>query len=197
MTQTRSSNWEKTSFRPWGLQNSLKKGKIPSENDIKVVAANIHSVKTRALFIMLYLTAGRVTELVDGNVKKSDIQLKYKNNRAVMLIKMPNRKHKTRHWKDIPIPLDKEGVLIKLLNEYLKTRYTDDKLFEFGKIRSYQLIRAATGWNNHWLRHLRLTHLVLNYDFNEQLLVRFAGWTNSLPAKEYMELRWTDILSKY
>jgi len=197
MGQTYTPNWEKTAFKPWGLQSSLKLLKIPSENDIKVLAANISDIRTRALFIMLYLTAGRVTEVVGSALKKSDIELKYKQNRAVMLIKMPNRKHKTRHWKDIPIPLDKEGVLIKLLNEYLKTKYTEDALFKFGKIRSYQLIRGATGFNNHWIRHLRLTHLVMNYDFNEQLLVRFAGWTNSLPAKEYMELRWTDILSKY
>ena len=197
MEQKYIPNWEKTGFKPWGLQKSLKRRKIASENDVKVMAANIEDIRTRALFIMLYLTAGRVSEVVESSIKKQDIELKYKQHRAVMLIKMPNRKHRKRHWKDIPIPLDKEGVLIKMLNEYLKTLFTEDYLFKFGKIRAYQLIRGATGWNNHWLRHLRLTHLVLNYDFNEQILVRFAGWTNSLPAKEYMELRWTDILSKY
>jgi len=70
-------------------------------------------------------------------------------------------------------------------------------LFNFGKTRAYQIIRQATGWNNHWLRHLRATHLVLYHDFNEQLLIKFMGWTNSLPAKHYMELKWTDILDKY
>ena len=110
---------------------------------------------------------------------------------------MPNRKHKTRHFKDIPIPLDREEVLLELLNQYLKTLKNTDVLFNFGRTYAYRLIRQAVGWNNHWIRHLRLTHLVLNHDFNEQLLVRFAGWTNSLPAKQYMEIRWTDILDKY
>lgn len=197
MVQKYKPKWKKTKHKPWGLQKSLKRGKIPSESDIKILASNIKDIRTRALFIMLYLTAGRVSEIVNSAVKKQDIELKYRQNRAVMLIKMPNRKHRKRHWKDIPIPLDKEGVLVKLLNEYLKDLFTEDALFKFGKIRAYQLIRAEVGWNNHWIRHLRLTHLVLNYDFNEQILVRFAGWTNSLPAKEYMELRWTDILSKY
>lgn len=189
--------WDRTEFKPWGLQATLKKNRIASEEDIKLISANIPDIRTRALFIMLYLTAGRASEVVCGNLKKSDLEFRYKYTRAVLLIKMPNRKHRTRHWKDIPIPLDKEGVLLKMLNEYLRKLYPEDKLFDFGVVRCYQLIRKATGFNNHWLRHLRLTHLVLNYDFNEQLLVRFAGWTNSLPAKEYMELRWSDILSKY
>ena len=196
MAQKYIPNWEQTDFKPWGLQKSLRKDRINTEGDVKVIAANIKDLRTKALFIMLYLTAGRVTE-VCGELKKKDIELQYKHNRAVMLINMPNRKHKTRHFKDIPIPIDKEEVLIKFLNEYLKIKYMEDILFNFGKIRAYQLIRGATGFNNHWLRHLRLTHLVLNHDFNEQLLVRFAGWTNSLPAKEYMEIRWSDILDKY
>jgi len=196
MTQKYEPDWERTDFKPWGLQKSLKRRKVSSENDVRVIASNIKDIRTRALFIMLYLTAGRVSEVI-RDVKKKNIQLQYKHNRAVMLINMPNRKHRTRHFKDIPIPLDKEGVLIKYLNEYLKTLYMEDILFKFGKIRAYQLIRGATGFNNHWIRHLRLTHLVLNYDFNEQLLVKFAGWTNSLPAKEYMEIRWSDILTKY
>ena len=196
MTQKYIPNWEQTDFKPWGLQESLKKKRIPTEGDIKVIVANISDIRTKALFIMLYLTAGRITE-VCGELRKKDIELKYKRNRAVMLISMPNRKHRTRHFKDIPVPLDKEGVLIKFLNEYLKTKYMDEILFKFGKIRAYQLIRGATGFNNHWIRHLRLTHLILNHDFNEQLLVKFAGWTNSLPAKQYMEIRWGDILDKY
>ena len=196
MEQKYEPDWVKTQYKPWGLQKTLKKRKIATESDVKVIASNIPDIRTRALFIMLYLTAGRVSE-VCGELKKKNIALQYKHNRAVMLINMPNRKHRKRHFKDIPIPLDKEGVLVKFLNEYLKDLYMEDILFNFGIIRSYQLIRGATGFNNHWIRHLRLTHLVLNYDFNEQLLVKFAGWTNSLPAKEYMEIRWSDILTKY
>jgi len=188
--------WEKTDYKPWGLQKELKKKRIPHEGDIKVIAANINNIRTRALFVMLYLTAGRVSELC-YDLKKKDLVFQYKNGRAILLINMPNRKHKVRHFKDIPIPIDKEQVLLELLNQYLKTLSNESVLFNFGKIRAYQLIRRATGWNNHWLRHLRATHLVLYHDFNEQLLIRFMGWTNSLPAKNYMELRWSDILDKY
>lgn len=188
--------WDSTNYKPWGLQKSLSKQKIPHEGDIKVIAANLKNLRTRALFILLYLTAGRVSELV-YELKKKDLVIQHKRGRTVLLINMPNLKHRKRHFKDIPVPLDKEEALLELLNHYLKTLQDNEVLFNFGRIRSYQIIRQATGWNNHWIRHLRLTHLVLNHDFNEQLLVKFAGWTNSLPARAYMEIRWTDILDKY
>ena len=193
---TEDQLWPRTNYKPWGLQKELQKGKIPHEGDIKVIAANIKNARVRALFVMLYLTAGRVSELC-YELKKKDLTIQYMRGRTVLLINMPNRKHKTRHFKDIPIPLDKEEVLLEYLNQYLKTLRPDQPLFDFGHIYSYQMIRKYTGWNNHWIRHLRLTHLVVNHDFNEQLLVRFAGWTNSMPAAQYMELRWGDILSKY
>lgn len=193
---SRKKLWDKTNYKPWGLQKELQLNKIPHEGDIKVVAANIKNIRTRALFVMLYLTAGRISE-VCYDLRKKDLTIQYKKGRTILLINMPNKKHRTRHFKDIPIPLDKEEVLLEYLNQYLKTLPSDGILFNFGKTYAYQMIRNATGWNNHWLRHLRLTHLVVNHDFNEALLVKFAGWTNSMPAKSYMELRWGDILSKY
>jgi len=188
--------WDKTSYKPWGLQKALQGARIPTEGDIKVIAANIKNNRVRALFIMLYLTAGRISELV-YELKKKDLNIQYKRGRTVLLITMPNKKHKVRHFKDIPIPLDKEEVLLELLNQYLKTIGDNDVLFDFGRTYAYQMIRKYVGCNNHWLRHVRLTHLVVNHDFNEQLLIRFAGWTNSMPAQKYMELRWGDILDKY
>jgi len=183
-------------FKPWGLQKKLQKGKIPHEGDIKVVAANIKDNRARALFVMLYLTAGRVSELC-YELRKKDLTIQYKRGRTILLINMPNRKHKTRHFKNIPIPLDKEEVLLEYLNQYLRTLKENEVLFNFGKTYAYQLMRMHVGWNNHWLRHLRLTHLVINHDFNEILLVKFAGWTDSRPAQGYMELSYSDILTKY
>ena len=187
--------WEKTNYKPWGLQQTLKDGRIPTEGDIRTITVNIKDIRTRALFILLYLTAGRITE-VCGDLKKRDLTIETRHQRMLLLINMPNRKHKTRHYKEIPIPADNHGLYLKLLNEYLKTKENDDILFPFGKIRAYQLIRAATGFNNHWLRHLRLTHLIINFDFNEFMLMKYAGWTNTSPAKSYTELRWGDFLDK-
>jgi len=182
--------------KPWELQKYLETQRIPTEGDMKLFAANIDSVRNRALFIMLYITAGRVSELC-YDLKKKHLVVDVRKGRQVLLINMPNRKHRKRHFKDIPIPLDKEEVLLGLLNQFLQGKYENDPLFNFSPNWAYKIIRKELGWNAHWIRHLRLTHLVVNHDFNEQLLVRFAGWTDSRPAKNYMALRWGDILDKY
>lgn len=202
--------WEQTNFKPWGLQGNLKKERILTEGDIKIIAANNfkpdkakYYLKNRALFILTYLTAGRISEVLA--LRKKDLRQETRRGRDLLLISMINRKHRKRHFKDIPIPLDNEYVLLEFLNEYLSKLKDDDLLFwtqvdrskSISRLHAYRILRRYTGFNCHWLRHLRLTHLVVNYDFNEQLLTQFAGWTNSLPAKNYMEIRWTNILDKY
>jgi len=182
--------------KPWGVQKELQKQEIPTPGDIRVIAGNIKDLRVRALFIMLYLTAGRISE-VCYDLKKKDLELVHKRGRDVLLIKLKNLKNRTRKFKTIPVPLDKELELIQMLNEYLGTVHEDEPLFDFGKIRAHQLLMKHVGFNNHWLRHVRLTHLTAYYDFPDQLLVRFAGWSDSRPAKSYSELRWSDILDKY
>jgi integrase len=48
----------------------------------------------------------------------------------------------------------------------------------------------------HYFRHCRLTHMVTEFDFNDQELVKYAGWTDSTPAKWYMSLKTTDLERK-
>lgn len=48
----------------------------------------------------------------------------------------------------------------------------------------------------HYLRHCRLTHMVLIYDYNEPQLTKFAGWTDSQPATTYVHLKTDDLEMK-
>jgi len=204
--------WEETNYRPWGLQEQLKQQPILTEQDVKIITINNFMnagqyketrLRNRALFILTYLTAGRISEVL--NLRKTDLCGEYRQDRKILLIRMINRKNRNKRFKELPLPVDKEGILLDLLNEYLKILKGNDLLFEsswkvgecISRLHAYRILRRYTGFNCHWLRHLRLTHLVVNHDFNEQLLIRFAGWTNSLPAKHYMELRWEDFLDKY
>jgi hypothetical protein len=202
--------WEKTDYSVWGLQKELLKEQIPSHGKIIEIIYGISDIRTKALFILEYLTAGRVTELCNGiekdnkgkpmgvrdGITKKNIEYVKKNGRDIILINLHNNKNKRKRFKFIPVPVDKEPELLKQLNLYLQTKTDDEVLFDFGKIRAYQLIRAATGWNNHYIRHVRLSHLVMYYDFNDQLLVQYAGWDDARPAKYYVMLRWSDILDK-
>ncbi|MBC8494704.1 site-specific integrase [archaeon] len=192
--------------RPWSQQNKLKEKEIPSHSDIIITASNIEDLRTRSLFILLYFTAGRASEIccgrdkkgevIDG-IKKKDLELTFVKGRTILLIKTKNLKNKNRKYKYIPVPVDKEDVLLAQLNQYLGTLHPNQMLFPFAKHRAYQLIKPATGYNPHWIRHIRLTHLIKYYNLPDQLITRFAGWTDSRPAKHYIELRWQDIVDHY
>lgn len=180
---------------PWSKQNALQKEvKIPTPEEIKFMASNIQHIRKRALFIMCYLTAGRISE-VTGLCKK-DLSLKKVGERDYLIINMANRKHRHKHFKEIPIPFDKEGELIKLMGAHVNTVAYEDKIFNFDKRYCWQIIKQVSGFNPHFLRHIRLTHLITHYDFNEALLSKFAGWASSQSAKNYMELKWQDITQK-
>lgn len=181
--------------KPWELQNKLKELPIPTIYEMKEKARMIAKPEDKAFFVIAYLTAGRVTEII-RSLKKGNLVMDKVNGRDILLIRdMPNRKHKKKHLKDIPIPLDKEGEFVEMLKEYTEELPEGNVLFRFGKTTAWKKMMEQ-GFNPHWMRHIRLTHLVMVYDFNEQLLIRFAGWTDSRSAKDYMELRWKDILQK-
>jgi len=178
-------------------QNELKlKKESITPNDILVVARRIKKPRDQALFIILYLTAGRISEVVKTLYRK-DISEQEVECRRVILFRLVNRKHKAKKFKDVPIPYDKERDLLDIVLLWLDDFNMESCLFPFSKTRGYQIIKKETGWNPHWIRHLRLTNLAIYNDFNDQLLVKFAGWTDSRPSKEYMEIKWKDILQKY
>lgn len=131
-------------------------------------------------------------------IKKSDINFEEIKGKPFMTLRIENRKNKQKTTKMLPCPIEKEMVLIKHIKNYLNLLSDyQDVLFDFGKKRATQIINQAIGWNPHFIRHLRATHLVTKYDFSTHLLVRFMGWSNSKPAKHYLELRKSDIASEF
>lgn len=130
-------------------------------------------------------------------IRKKDIVLKKIDSKLCMLIRTENRKNKSKLTKRLPIPLGKELTIVSFVIEYLKLLDDEDILFPFTHKRAQQIINDTTGFNVHFLRHIRATHLITKYDFNEQLLVRFMGWTDARPAKHYMELRSHDIFRQF
>jgi len=186
-----------TKYKAWEHQKELKKKDIPSREEIRMMAQSLPNDRLKALFVILYLTAARITEVVKvlkvGNIVKTEYA-----ERKLILITIPNRKNRERTQKQIPIPIEKERDLLELMLPYVNSFTTlDTVLFPFSDRRAYQLLSKYLDLNPHWIRHIRLTHLVTIHDLNEALLNRFAGWTDGRPAKNYLELRWKDILQKY
>ncbi len=175
---------------------------IPSLTKLKYP----YKIRDRALFSLLYLTGSRIGETV-RRVKKKDfeiIKLKDSQFLVVDLYTEKNRKHPTRR---IPINMEREKDLVKYVLEYLEILNDEDILFHFTIQRAWQIVskilikykkvsRNKFLNANHFLRHCRLTHLVINYDFNDQDLVKYCGWTNSIPATTYSHLRYKDLARK-
>lgn len=184
----------------WSKQSFLKLEKIPTVNEIIGLANSIDSGRNRCLFVLTYLTAGRIREIVRTkdrkSITKSDMSLVTEEGRTILLINIRNQKNRERKRKDIPIPLDiKENALLwNMILDYINSIKDNEELFPICYQNAYEIITNLTTWNPHWIRHIRLTHLVTVYGYKEHQLRIYAGWTDSRPAKNYIEMNWKDLL---
>lgn len=187
------------SSKPWSKQEWLGKEKyrkgVPDLQEILDIAGGIPDLRIKALFSLCYLTAGRITEVLNINV--DDIIPEQIKGRPVWKIILINLKNKKRVNKTLIITLDKSEnlTLCEYINTYIKS-LIGKKLFDFSKQRAWQLLDKYTGFNPHFIRHIRLTHLVTIYDFTDRLLVKYAGWEDSKPGSHYINLRTDDFLDK-
>jgi len=131
----------------------------------------------------------------------NDFETIYRAENKFIIVTIHNRKHKTKKEKAIPVNLSDEidSYLWSIIEKYIDYRRKEGKedLFDFGKTRAYVLISQHTGFNPHWWRHIRLTHLITKYDLNERLLIKYAGWTDGRPAEGYMELFPSDLMDAF
>ena len=195
-------------MRPWDKQKYIRKEKIPGVNDIISIAKSVRNDRNRCLFVLTYLTAGRLQELVRykgrykkkgeerSSIRRDDIKIEERMGRSILLINLRNEKHLKKHRKNIPVPLDisENQVFFSLISGYLDTLEKDEELFSIGYKRGYVILSKINRWNPHWLRHIRLTHLVTIYNYREHQLMLYAGWSDNRPARHYLELRWEDLL---
>jgi integrase len=225
--------------KAWKLARTLEDNKTVqfiTPEKIYEIAMKYSNPRDRCLFILEYITAGRVSELVrfqrikwgkkkvriinypgknkpiirwvqnskdrrlvgelKESIKKEDLYVDKVGGRSMLVIKMRNLKNKQRgdQVKQIPLPTDIElnNKFAKIIDTYWQTVEPEGELFEMNKRRAAQII-SKSGFHPHFLRKLRLTHLVKYHNFSDQKLKKFAGWTDSRPAKSYIQLSWEDL----
>ena len=117
---------------------------------------NFYHARDKALMALLYLTCGRITEVL--SLKKSQFVMD-EDPDFIIITNMIVVKRKKRQRKAPPIraevPLPKEGPLAKftkLVVDYLEVLPEDAELFEFKRRRAWQIVRHITGKWCHYFR---------------------------------------------
>jgi len=167
----------------------------PSIDDIKTMSDKLPKKKYKVLFLVLYLTAARISEVVKVLTRRHTEETII-DNRPFLVIRLDNRKNKKRHFKEILIPLDypkHEKEFAFIIMDYIKNLDKDDIIFNISKVSARGYIKKYTGLNCHLLRVLRCTHLSTMYSIDTPELIKFAGWSDARPAQAYINLNRSDI----
>lgn len=186
--------------KPWSKQSFLQGERIPTVKEVLEIAEGIDKDRDRALFVLAYLTAGRIKEIIRkenrASIRKNDLRITMEGGREVLVIDMRNQKNKDRERKEIPVPLDLEenALFWNMVIPYINTLSNDGELFPIAYKTAYEILDNLIGWNPHWFRHIRLTHLVTVYGYREHQLTMYAGWSDPRPAKNYLQMRWQDLM---
>lgn len=168
----------------------IEKRYTPSVAEVKKIINSASKPRDRFFLTLTYLTAGRVTEVLD--IKKEDFQVTEKNGIKILLISMVNRKNRKQKIKMIPLRFDLEKDFIDIILGYIEGK--EGNLFGFNtRQRGWQIFREHN-INPHFFRHIRATHLVVNRGFAGPKLKLYMGWSDSRPEDAYVHLRWEDLL---
>ena len=148
----------------------------------------------------LYYTGARAGELI--KIQSQHITQE-KDNPDFLLIKINTEKNPHAPIRYIPINTIKEPEALQIFT--ITPNPTDlcfpphnpsIKTTSFLRIMRREFNKTWAGIAPHYLRHCRLTHCITEFDFNDQELVKYAGWTDSKPAKWYVSLKTTDLQRK-
>jgi len=172
-------------------------------------------MRNKALISLLYLSARRISEIVgrttvtkDGKflewsgVRVRDFsKRKYKDRDGniydALVMRCEILKKSRPYQAEVIMLMDDEPFISYILSwlEYVKKKWgMNAKLFDITPTRSLQILKALDpGINNHWFRHMRLSHLA-EYLNPYQLTERIGHWESVAPAVAYVHGRVSEYL---
>lgn len=168
--------------------------KHPERYDYQAVKDMLNactSLKMEALLAILYGCGVRVSEA--RQIRGQDIQIVEIEGQKVLRIYSTTLKNKADKQRFIYIAFDKEPWLVYPILKYSQIS-PEAKLFPHDRKTLFRWVKKETGINPHGFRAIRGCHLVSQFDFTDQKLTAYMGWTDSRPAKFYIKLRGKDIV---
>ena len=194
----------------------LQGSKIPSRYNIEKAIESCESMRDKALIVVIYLTAGRVSEVLDLRVDQIKVEERLSKKFIVIYDMLTEKTFKKKHTKTLPdgtkevkemnqgkqaprriimIRIDREPLCQLFLN-YINLVKDNEFLFQstitkYGikpikRQRAYQIIQRTGLWC-HLIRHGRLMDLVREYGMTTWELKDYVGWTNIATADEYIK----------
>lgn len=164
-----------------------------SYDQIKSKLTSIPNKNARALCCFLYASGCRISEAL--MVQRKNLYFQTINGKDYLIIRAPilkKGKSVRLPFRQALVGLD-EGWLVEPILVFADPLLEDDFLFPVDRSSAYRYVRKFVGFNPHGFRKLRATHLAVKYKFTDQQLVRFFGWSNSMPASVYTRLNVEDI----
>lgn len=180
-----------------GRKRKPEKIRRPTLKQFRDLVASVSNLRDRAFICFLYLTGARISEVV-RQVRRFQVEFeKIEGKSFIMVHNVITLKRRKEIYRDIPIPVnDFETPFLEPLIAYLNTVPSNMFLFDFTRINGYRIVREKTYLFPHYFRHLRLTHLVTEYNFSERDLTFFTGWADGRQATVYTHLDLRDIARK-
>lgn len=177
------------------IKNKWEMEGRPGIEDLKVMASGLKKEKYKVLFFLLYLTAARISEIVQVFTRRHTEETLI-DGRPFLIIRLENRKNRKRKFKEIAIPMDypkHEKEFAEIIINYIKNKDKDEIIFKMSKVSATYYLKKYAGINAHLLRVLRCTHLATMYGIDSPTLIKYAGWSDARPAVTYINLNRSDI----
>jgi integrase len=164
---------------------------------------DFYITRDRALMALLFLTAGRVSEVLSLTKEQFDFQAD-KNfiiiRNMILVKRLKTRKGKPVKHKTAPIrdevPLPCKGPLSRftgLVEDYLDLiGNPKEKLFKFKRHRAWQIVNHVTGQWCHWFQSQAESYYG-KYVFNTPFALRdFVGVSDIESLGLYVKTQWRD-----
>lgn len=173
-------------------------------------------IRDKAMAAFLYLTGARVEEvcryviekrkreyaediterkLAGEPIRKKQIEVR-EDEGCIIVQNVRTLKRKKHVPRSIPIILtEKEQKIVNIFMQYYARLDEEDALFDLSRQRIY-IILGHANLHPHYLRHLRNSHLAIDYGFNSADIRAYNGWSSSLTADRYVHLNVDDLIKK-
>jgi integrase len=171
---------------------------VPAYKDILSYLAECKNPYWNRIAKALYFTGARAGELV--KIQSQHI-IKDKENPSFIQVKLLTEKNPHAPVRYIPINIEQEPDALEVFAVSPNPNalcFTPENDVSTNSFLRYMRKEFNKVWNvaPHYFRHTRLTHFITEFDFNEMELVKYAGWTDSKPAKWYVSLKTNDLQRK-